>query len=104
MVADTSSHFRYRLRRDGNAVAGWFRGMWTRRWFRWLSYAAIAGLPGLALIWVIFARDLPSVDQLRDYDPPLPTIDYRSEEHTSELQSLMRLSYAGYCLQKTHAN
>src|SRR3546814_5626301 len=27
----------------------------------------------------------------------------RSEEHTSELQSLLRLSYAGFCLkQKTH--
>src|SRR3546814_9670865 len=25
----------------------------------------------------------------------------RSEEHTSELQSLMRTSYAGFCLQKT---
>src|SRR3546814_10416879 len=25
----------------------------------------------------------------------------RSEEHTSELQSLMRLSYAGFCLQQT---
>src|SRR3546814_8699773 len=25
----------------------------------------------------------------------------RSEEHTSELQSLMRISYAGLCLQKT---
>src|SRR3546814_5352456 len=24
---------------------------------------------------------------------------YRSEEHTSELQSLMRISYAGFCLQ-----
>src|SRR3546814_20078378 len=66
MVADTSSHFRYRLRRVGNAVAGCFRGMWTCRWFRWLSYAAIAGLLGLALIWVIFARDLPSVDQPED--------------------------------------
>src|SRR3546814_3099018 len=26
--------------------------------------------------------------------------DYRSEEHTSELQSLMRISYAVFCLQK----
>src|SRR3546814_2755704 len=26
----------------------------------------------------------------------------RSEEHTSELQSLMRLSYAGFCLKKKH--
>src|SRR3546814_10919582 len=126
MVSDTSSHFRHRPRRDGNAVVGWFRGMWTRRWFRWLSYAAIAGLLGLALIWVIFARDLPSVDQLRDYEPPLPTmvrdgegkpvhsyarerrvqLDYseyppllvRPEENRSELQSLMRISYAVFCL------
>src|SRR3546814_10732170 len=29
-------------------------------------------------------------------------IAYRSEEHTSELQSLMRLSYAVFCLKKTH--
>src|SRR3546814_3466670 len=26
--------------------------------------------------------------------------DHRSEEHTSELQSLMRISYAGFCLKK----
>src|SRR3546814_5905219 len=26
--------------------------------------------------------------------------DHRSEEHTSELQSLMRHSYAGFCLKK----
>src|SRR3546814_10578863 len=30
--------------------------------------------------------------------------DYRSEEHTSELQSLMRISYAVFCLKtKNHA-
>src|SRR3546814_5996334 len=28
----------------------------------------------------------------------------RSEEHTSELQSLMRISYAVFCLQKQHQN
>src|SRR3546814_4146384 len=30
----------------------------------------------------------------------IPTADERSEEHTSELQSLMRISYAVFCLQK----
>src|SRR3546814_8774807 len=29
-----------------------------------------------------------------------PSSSARSEEHTSELQSLMRLSYAGFCLNK----
>src|SRR3546814_2878381 len=28
----------------------------------------------------------------------------RSEEHTSELQSLMRISYAVFCLKKQHTN
>src|SRR3546814_9221281 len=27
-------------------------------------------------------------------------VDFRSEEHTSELQSLMRISYAVFCLKK----
>src|SRR3546814_2672984 len=31
----------------------------------------------------------------------IPTILVRSEEHTSELQSLMRISYAVFCLKKT---
>src|SRR3546814_1437805 len=30
-------------------------------------------------------------------------IVHRSEEHTSELQSLMRISYAVFCLKKKHA-
>src|SRR3546814_5334965 len=31
---------------------------------------------------------------------PVDHVDVRSEEHTSELQSLMRTSYAVFCLQK----
>src|SRR3546814_1344001 len=31
-------------------------------------------------------------------------IDLRSEEHTSELQSLMRISYAVFCLKKKNIN
>src|SRR3546814_4234532 len=33
-------------------------------------------------------------------DPYRPADDRRSEEHTSELQSLMRISYAVFCLKK----
>ncbi|HET6537656.1 MAG TPA: transglycosylase domain-containing protein [Sphingopyxis sp.] len=39
-----------------------------------MAYLAGAGLLGLALLWIIFARNLASVDQLRDYEPPLPTV------------------------------
>src|SRR3546814_4753710 len=31
-------------------------------------------------------------------------VDRRSEEHTSELQSLMRISYAVFCLKKKKSN
>src|SRR3546814_1685871 len=34
------------------------------------------------------------------HDPRLNAIQFRSEEHTSELQSLMRQSYAVFCLKK----
>src|SRR3546814_2734234 len=34
----------------------------------------------------------------------LDYLDERSEEHTSELQSLMRISYAVFCLQKKNSN
>src|SRR3546814_8970997 len=45
----------------------------------------------------IVAADQPRA--LRDQQrPPRHTI--RSEEHTSELQSLMRISYAVFCLKK----
>src|SRR3546814_1431796 len=33
---------------------------------------------------------------------PIVIITARSEEHTSELQSLMRISYAVFCLKKKH--
>src|SRR3546814_20967900 len=33
-----------------------------------------------------------------------PLIEVRSEEHTSELQSLMRISYAVFCLKKKKKN
>src|SRR3546814_4350667 len=33
-----------------------------------------------------------------------PGLGERSEEHTSELQSLMRISYAVFCLKKKHSS
>src|SRR3546814_4689787 len=35
-----------------------------------------------------------------EYGPATSTVPARSEEHTSELQSLMRISYAVFCLKK----
>src|SRR3546814_2957775 len=46
------------------------------------------------------------VAQLLDFSSDiLSGVDvYRSEEHTSELQSLMRISYAVFCLKKKNTN
>src|SRR3546814_1958053 len=53
---------------------------------------------------VLHPDDLPlAQDSLRRYlegAPPLFRSAHRSEEHTSELQSLIRLSYAVFCLKK----
>src|SRR3546814_2075468 len=38
------------------------------------------------------------------HTPRLHVADKRSEEHTSELQSLIRTSYAVFCLNKKHTN
>src|SRR3546814_9859489 len=40
------------------------------------------------------------VDPLNIHGEPLKSVGQRSEEHTSELQSLMRISYAVFCLNK----
>src|SRR3546814_370096 len=43
-----------------------------------------------------------SIKVLDDDGNPLPPGETRSEEHTSELQSLLRISYAVFCLKKKH--
>src|SRR3546814_15115898 len=46
-------------------------------------------------------RSSPVARRCRFRAPPPP---WRSEEHTSELQSLMRISYAVFCLKKKNTN
>src|SRR3546814_8447623 len=50
-------------------------------------------LPGYAL-----ARDWLRANIPDDFHPGIIHGDVRSEEHTSELQSLMRISYVVFCL------
>src|SRR3546814_3044516 len=45
-------------------------------------------------------RARPSVSPRRNPEKQNPPDGGRSEEHTSELQSLMRISYAVFCLKK----
>src|SRR3546814_6228350 len=60
-----------------------------------------AGLGGgdLCLCRIHRNDEIPVVDGCEQI-PCLHWLVFRSEEHTSELQSLMRISYAVFCLQK----
>lgn len=49
------------------------RGLWRRRLVRWLAYLLALLLAAFGAFWLVFARDLPSVEKLRAYAPPLPT-------------------------------
>src|SRR3546814_5435993 len=65
--------------------------------------AFLAASPSTAkLIAMRWSRWLAMVAPPDTLPPPLPstTRPSRSEEHTSELQSLMRISYAVFCLKK----
>src|SRR3546814_6312750 len=52
--------------------------------------------------WIV-ANDV-SGDVMGGRDNTVHIITQRSEEHTSELQSLMRISYAVFCLKKKKKN
>src|SRR3546814_1524940 len=53
------------------------------------------------IVFGIFAAPrLPARQRDRTEPPFAAMVDARSEEHTSELQSLMRISYAVFCLNK----
>src|SRR3546814_4447823 len=49
------------------------------------------------------ARQAPAISSKRPVGIARPP-GRRSEEHTSELQSLMRISYAVFCLKKKNTN
>src|SRR3546814_6587509 len=61
------------------------------------GFAAFAGFPGVlpAIVLTPTEKALPRRGQER-HEGAIA----RSEEHTSELQSLMRISYAVFCLKK----
>src|SRR3546814_5233871 len=67
--------------------------------------AALDHVGGLVLVGVDatqkFGRDiLPRQTARTVRAERVAAVEFRSEEHTSELQSLMRISYAVFCLKK----
>src|SRR3546814_3930619 len=64
------------------------------------TVSRLAAIQLLSCMHECFCRILPAATALL----PLLLADGRSEEHTSELQSLMRISYAVFCLKKKNHN
>src|SRR3546814_3743638 len=60
--------------------------MWGADYILWMDSDHVFPAESLCRLW---ARNVDIVG-----------VNYRSEEHTSELQSLMRISYAVFCLKK----
>src|SRR3546814_6445819 len=54
----------------------------------------------LPQFWNILRGDMSLIGPRPDYYPH--AVVYRSDAHTSELQSLMRISYAVFCLKKNN--
>src|SRR3546814_1980464 len=77
-----------------------FRSMQNRLWTRKECLATSIFPPLCAIAFPVLLKPLPACT--------IPAIGrprmWRSEEHTSELQSLMRILYAVFCLKKTKQN
>src|SRR3546814_921804 len=76
----------------------------TRPRFSTLSYSGskkLSRLPRRAAIVAFSAEEVYALaEMLRRHSGGAAVVMGRSEEHTSELQSLMRISYAVFCLKK----
>ena len=60
-------------RGQGEGARARFAAIRRRWWFRLIAWAALLAGIGAIAGWAVFARDLPSVDALKAYEPPLPT-------------------------------
>jgi penicillin-binding protein 1A len=96
----TLEHFRYRIRRDAHGIASWFRRNWrAKRWFRWVSSLAAAGLLVFVAGWAVLSSGLPDAETLVDYQPPLPTmVRGRDGEivHSYARERRVQLQYADF--------
>ena len=70
-----------------------------RWWVKALAVLALLAAIAYGILWLLVIRDLPSVDQLRTYEPPLPT-NVRSGDGTPiysyARERRVELSYAEY--------
>src|SRR3546814_4853249 len=65
-----------------------------------VAQGLLCALAFVLLIWLFVHSDMSVKLVAMNSHSMKPMLYKRSEEHTSELQSLMRLSYAVFCLKK----
>ena len=63
-AASTSPTTAFRLQRNAGGIFARLRGLWGRRWFRWLSILGGGFIAFCAIFWFVFARDLPDAASL----------------------------------------
>ncbi len=73
MAAFDDTTVNFRIRREIGGFRGFVERWWGRWWVKALAVLAALAAIGYAIFWFVFAADLPSVDTLRTYEPPLPT-------------------------------
>ena len=73
MASDPSPTPTTAIRRTTDRLRGGFARAWASRWTKAALALVGAGLIAIFAFWLIVVRDLPSVDTLRTYEPPLPT-------------------------------
>src|SRR3546814_5809797 len=99
------------IRADGgiygmdNALKGYEQFNWSSRWgpifWTGLGYKLPPGYRAWSWTVISPAEDQNWTDPAGNLHPVgNGKVSHRSEEHTSELQSLMRISYAVFCLNK----
>ena len=106
MTEPAAENFSYKIKREAGGAWETVRQWRKKRWVRWLMALALLAIIGWLLIWVIFARNLPSVDTLKTYEPPLPT-SVRSIDgtpvHSYARERRVQLSYEEYPKQLVNA-
>src|SRR3546814_4600744 len=113
---DTLFPYTTLFRSEGKSARGRWRDLFTRQHMRSMAF-----LSGMYLFWNLWAGTngffFPYIlrtvgNQTQAMSVAVQALSFligmasiffiRSEEHTSELQSLMRISYAVFCLEKKH--
>src|SRR3546814_16586559 len=92
-----------RLAELGLQPSGWFVGWAAAGWDP--SRMGIGPVPAVERLFArtgLDWRDVGLIELNEAFAPQVLAVlkEWRSEEHTSELQSLMRISYAVFCLKK----